>query len=148
MTETSQVINLQLSNKMRGFGSLIIGFEYENSERKKLPGTILDMYRAYKFFKNVTKVDSVNIVTDIDKDPNMNLLMAPIMEGGIIDDKIVYFITEMKKFHMHSSVRDSKELTDQIIEFLKLNPVKFLTVLHWTCFEQQYYFTIRCILEC
>lgn len=114
---------------MRGFGTILIGFNYDKIMGKVLPGTTVDLYRSYIFFKDVTNINNFKVLTDVENDPDTGLLMNSILDG-IVDSKVINFITNMKTMGMHSYIDNLDSLLNSLKEFITFNKLKFLTVYY------------------
>jgi len=66
------------------FGSLLIGFEYGG--KKKLPGTLVDLFVARKFLKEKSKIEDFLILTDVE---NFNINFIDSL--GQVDAEIFSF---------------------------------------------------------
>src|SRR3972149_1864954 len=84
--------------------SILIGFCYDNIEKNKLPGIVIDLYLAYKMSLQM-KSDQIIIITDLNKDQNTIILLNAITEG-IVDAGILNFIENIKKKNIFNNFRD------------------------------------------
>ena len=78
-------------------GFFYIFFNYDNnydSERKYLPGIIIDLYQCYKLI-NKAKYDKIIVITDIEENINPSeLFKIPSIK---IEPKLLHFISDLKK---------------------------------------------------
>lgn len=99
------------------FGSLLIGFEY--SGKKKLPGTLVDLFVARKFLKEKSKIEDFLILTDIE-DFNINFIDSL----GKVNSEIFSFYPTGKEKNVHTL--DS--FLEEVSEYSK--KVKYLCIYY------------------
>jgi len=114
------------------FGSLLIGFEYTERENasgvetqecrvgsKKLPGTLVDLFIAKKFFQEKSKIENFKILTDV---RNFNINFIDTL--GEVDGQIFSFYPTGKETY----VSNLDSLIEEIISYLK--DLKFLCIYY------------------
>jgi len=97
--------------------SILIGFCYDNIEKNKLPGIVIDLYLAYKMSLQM-KSDQIIIITDLNKDQNTIILLNAITEG-IVDAGILNFIENIKKKNIYHKFTDKIFLVELLETLVK-----------------------------
>src|SRR3989304_6778972 len=97
--------------------SILIGFCYDNIEKNKLPGIVIDLYLAYKMSLQM-KSDQIIIITDLNKDQNTIILLNAITEG-IVDAGILNFIENIKKKNIYHKFTDKFFLVELLETLVK-----------------------------
>ena len=93
---------------------IIIGFNYFNEV--SLPGTLIDLYRVYTFFKKGP--NKIIVITDIRKNPKPNILIHSIIHLEIVPS-ILSFIDDIKKRNEYYYFVDRNKLLEHIFTLFK-----------------------------
>lgn len=112
---------------MERFSAILIAFDYKNTEIE-LPGTVIDLYRSYLFFKNKSKINNIFILTDITDSPVTSKLL-PGIQDGIANSDILDFIPNLKKTNNYFLTNTLNEFLKNLKQILK-SDIKFLTVYY------------------
>ena len=91
---------------------LLLGFEYSGKQR--LPGIIIDLYRMYRHYKNLTH--NVYLLTDMKSDAVFEDLRASILDGDV-DSNVSTFIEDMIYSKRHILVQTSAKLHKVLAAF-------------------------------
>lgn len=104
------------------FRAIIIGFDYSPDlgglgGNKKLPGTAIDIYRAHSFFKNISKISDIMILTDISTAPDTESFVQAVFDG-FVDSGIIDFFPANMGSDLWKNVQTENQLLEPIVEFL------------------------------
>ena len=91
MSGTSKTSEMSGMNEMDGKIALLMGFGYESNPEMRLLSTIIDLYRMYKYTKELGC--EVRVITDIQE---TCCLIKPILDG-VIDMDITLFLDTLRK---------------------------------------------------
>lgn len=92
---------------------IIIGFNYFNDV--SLPGTLIDLYRVYNYFKKGP--NKIIIITDIQKNPNPNILIHSIIHLEIVPN-ILSFIDDIKKRNEYYYFINRNKLLEHLFKLI------------------------------
>lgn len=87
----------------------IVGFEYR--DHLYLPGIVLDLYQAYKYFRQRGYV--VNVITDVKKDV-WNPLFVKAVAECIVDADVATFIQDIKSSNNYWQFQNGTRLVEWI----------------------------------
>ncbi|MHB1571917.1 MAG: caspase family protein [Solirubrobacteraceae bacterium] len=100
-------------NSRRG---ILVGFTYQTG-RRPLIGSLVDLYRVYKFLQKQGFLD-LHLVTDVDKDPSSQDYRQAIIEGHV-DADLLSFISEMQHKKAYHYLLTPDDLTKVLPKLLQ-----------------------------
>lgn len=112
--------------------ALLIGFAYRGLE--ELPGTLIDLYQAWKFCSHQMIADKIIVLTDIESDRSPLSLMRLIVDD-VVDANIITFIEDLKKNKQYVQFRplEFDVQVSTILKGIQVDKMMFYYTGHGIC---------------